>query len=184
VRQALQESVNRVLSISVVHEFLSQQGEEAIHVQQVMQQIFDLVGRNMADSQFIIRTEYSGPDVVLPSKYASSLALVLNELVLNAMEHAFTGRPSGKIGLSVQADENYWNLDLYDDGCGLPENFDLRKTRSLGLSIVRTLIEGDLEGSFTLENDGRGRGYGTHARISVPKPEQEISNEVVQSLEE
>lgn len=184
VRQALQESVNRVLSISVVHEFLSQQGEEAIHVQQVMQQIFDLVGRNMADSQFIIRTEYSGPDVVLPSKYASSLALVLNELVLNAMEHAFIGRPSGKIGLSVQADENYWNLDLYDDGCGLPENFDLRKTRSLGLSIVRTLIEGDLEGSFTLENDGRGRGYGTHARISVPKPEQEISNEVVQSLEE
>ena len=184
VRQALQESVNRVLSISVVHEFLSQQGEEAIHVQQVMQQIFDLVGRNMADSQFTIRTEYSGPDVVLPSKYASSLALVLNELVLNAMEHAFAGRPSGKIGLAVQEDGDCWRLDLYDDGCGLPAGFNPRKTRSLGLSIVRTLIEGDLEGSFTLENDARGQGYGTHARISIPKPEREISSEVIQSLEE
>lgn len=184
VKQALQESVNRVLSISVVHEFLSQQGEEAIYVQQVMQQIFDLVGSNMADSEFTIRTEYSGPDVVLPSQYASSLALVLNELVLNAMEHAFEGRRSGKIGLSVQDDGNHWNLDLYDDGCGLPVGFNLRKTRSLGLSIVRTLIEGDLDGSFTLENDARGEGHGTHACICLPKPEKEIANEVVQSLEE
>ncbi|MBE6073750.1 MAG: histidine kinase [Selenomonas ruminantium] len=184
VRQALQESVNRVLSISVVHEFLSQQGEEAIHVQQVMQQIFDLAGRNMADSEFLIRTEYTGPDVVLPSKYASSLALVLNELVLNAMEHAFTGRRSGLIGLSVREDGDHWHLDLYDDGCGLPEDFCPLHTRSLGLSIVRTLVEGDLEGTFVLENDARGSGHGTHAYIRLPKPEQEITSDVVQSLEE
>lgn len=184
VRQALQESVNRVLSISVVHEFLSQQGEEAINVQQVMKQIFDLVGNNMADSEFLIRTEFHGPDVVLPSKYASSLALVLNELVLNAMEHAFVGRSSGTIGLSVQEVDGSWLLDLYDDGSGLPDNFNLKKTRSLGLSIVRTLIEGDLEGSFELYNDVRGAGYGTHACIRLPMPEQDFSHEVIQSLEE
>ena len=184
VRQALQESVNRVLSISVVHEFLSQQGEEAINVQQVMKQIFDLVASNMADNEFLICTEFHGPDVVLPSKYASSLALVLNELVLNAMEHAFSGRSSGTIGLTVQEKDGSWLLDLYDDGCGLPENFNPKKTRSLGLSIVRTLIEGDLEGSFELVNDERGADCGTHARIRLPKPEQEFSQEVVQSLEE
>ncbi|WP_415945696.1 sensor histidine kinase [Selenomonas montiformis] len=184
VKNALQESVNRVLSISVVHEFLSQQGEEDINVQQVMQQIFQLVGRNMADSEFFVRTEFSGPDVVLPSKYASSLALVLNELVLNAMEHAFEGRSSGTIGLRVEEDGDHWQLDLYDDGCGLPENFDPHKTRSLGLSIVRTLIEGDLDGMFDLENDARGPGHGTHARIRLPKPDPDEHHGVVQSLEE
>ena len=184
VRAALQESVNRVLSISVVHEFLSQQGTEDINVQQVMRQIFDLVGRDMADSEFLVRTEFSGPDVVLPSKYASSLALVLNELVINAMEHAFEGRSSGTIGLAVQEEAGQWQLDLYDDGCGLPTDFNPRKTRSLGLSIVRTLIEGDLGGSFVMENDARGAGHGTHARIRLPKAEPEENHTVIQSLEE
>lgn len=183
VKAALAESVDRVLSIAVVHEFLSQQGDEDIHVQQIMQQIFDLVGRGMADSEFLVRTEFSGPDVVLPSKYASSLALVLNELILNAMEHAFTGRKSGLIGLHVAEDADTWHLDFYDDGIGLPAGFEPQKTRSLGMSIVRTLIEGDLEGSVRWENDARAE-HGTHVRIDLPKPEKTTSHEVVQSLKE
>ena len=185
VKAALAESVNRVLSISVVHEFLSQQGEEDIDVQEVMRQIFKLAAKDMADSEFLVRTEFSGPAVVMPSKYASSLALVLNELVLNAMEHAFAGRKSGTIGLAVQEDSDHWHLDFYDDGCGLPADFDPGKTRSLGISIVRTLIEGDLGGSLSLENDERGPGFGTHAKIRLPKPEDiDYRHEVVQSLEE
>lgn len=185
VKSALKESVNRVLSISVVHEFLSQQGEEDINVQEVMKEIFELVASNMADSEFLLRTEFTGPEVILPSKYASSLALVLNELVINAMEHAFEGRPSGTIGLAVSAVDGEWCLDFYDDGIGLPPDFDLKKTRSsLGLSIVRTLVEGDLEGRFTLENDARGAEHGTHAIIYIPQPELPDSHVVVQSLEE
>lgn len=183
VKAALAESVDRVLSIAVVHEFLSQQGDEDIHVQQVMRHIFDLVGRGMADREFLVRTEFSGPDVVLPSKYASSLALVLNELILNAMEHAFTGRPSGLIGLKVREDKQIWHLDFYDDGIGLPENFDPKKSRSLGISIVRTLIEGDLEGTVVWQNDARAE-HGTHVLIDLPKPEKVTSHEVVQSLKE
>ena len=168
-----------------MHEFLSQQGEEDIDVQEVMRQIFKLAAKDMADSEFLVRTEFSGPAVVLPSKYASSLALVLNELVLNAMEHAFAGRKSGTIGLAVQEDSDHWHLDFYDDGCGLPAEFDPGKTRSLGISIVRTLIEGDLGGSLSLENDERGPGFGTHAKIRLPKPEDiDYRHEVVQSLEE
>jgi two-component sensor histidine kinase len=71
-------------------------------------------------------------------------------------------------------------LDFYDDGCGLPTDFQPDKSRSLGLSIIRTLIEGDLEGSFRLENDSSGRG--THAYIVLPKPQAQ--GQVVASLEE
>lgn len=173
VKAALRESVDRVLSISVVHEFLSQQGEEDIDVQEVMRQIFRLVANNMVDATFTIHTEFSGPELILPSRYASSLALVLNELVLNAMEHAFTGRSSGTIGLAVETSDTELLLDFYDDGIGLPDGFKMKGRKSLGLSIVQTLVEGDLGGSFALENDPRGKGFGTHARIVLSRAEVE-----------
>ena len=168
VRMALRESVSRILSISVVHEYLSQQGSEAIDVQEVLQHLFDLVARGMAGKAFQVRTEYVGPRLVLPSKCASSVALVLNELVLNAMEHAFTGKQSGLIGLAVEENETEWVLDFYDDGVGLPAGFDMERLESLGLTIVKTLVEGDLGGSFSIGSGAAG-ACGTHARLSLPK---------------
>ena len=173
VKAALKESVNRILSISVVHEYLSQQGSEDIDVQEVMGHIFDLAARNMTDRDFLIRTEFKGPRLILPSKCASSVALVLNELVLNAMEHAFTGRTSGLIGLVVQEDADHWHLDFYDDGVGLPEGFEDMPRKSLGL----TLVEGDLGGTFAIENDERGPGHGTHARLCIPKVQPNPTDE-------
>ena len=177
VKAALKESVNRILSISVVHEYLSQQGSEDIDVQEVMGHIFDLAARNMTDRDFLIRTEFKGPRLILPSKCASSVALVLNELVLNAMEHAFTGRKSGLIGLVVQEDADHWHLDFYDDGVGLPEGFEDMPRKSLGLTIVQTLVEGDLGGTFAIENDERGPGHGTHARLCIPKVQPNPTDE-------
>lgn len=177
VKAALKESVNRILSISVVHEYLSQQGSEDIDVQEVMGHIFDLAARNMTDRDFLIRTEFKGPRLILPSKCASSVALVLNELVLNAMEHAFTGRKSGLIGLAVQEDADHWHLDFYDDGVGLPEGFADMPRKSLGLTIVQTLVEGDLGGTFAIENDERGLGHGTHARLCIPKVQPNPTDE-------
>lgn len=177
VKAALKESVNRILSISVVHEYLSQQGSEDIDVQEVMGHIFDLAARNMTDREFTIRTEFRGPRLILSSKCASSVALVLNELVLNAMEHAFTGRKSGLIGLVVQENEDHWHLDFYDDGVGLPEDFETRPRHSLGLTIVQTLVEGDLGGTFSIENDERGPGHGTHACLRIPKVQPNPTDE-------
>ena len=83
------------------------------------------------------------------------------------------------VGLKVEMGADL-RLDFYDDGCGLPENFRLGQQRSLGLSIIRTLIEGDLGGSFRLENDDAGKG--THAYMVLPVPENQ--GQVVASLEE
>ncbi|SHL03979.1 Two-component sensor histidine kinase, contains HisKA and HATPase domains [Selenomonas ruminantium] len=179
VKSALSESVNRVLSIAAVHDFLSRQRDESMDLKQVMTEIFAQVKSSMVASDFELQQEFCGESVSLPPKYASSLALVLNELIINAIEHAFAGRQAGLVGLRVElADE--LKLDFYDDGCGLPADFHTQKRRSLGLSIIRTLIEGDLGGSFWLENDASGRG--THAYIVLPKPE--LSGQVVASLEE
>lgn len=179
VKSALSESVNRVLSIAAVHDFLSHQGEESMDLQQVLAEIFSQVKASMVAADFDLQQEFGGESVSLPPKYASSLALVLNELIINAVEHAFEGRQMGLVGLNVRLDEEL-KLDFYDNGCGLPKDFAAHKSRSLGLSIIRTLIEGDLGGSFRLENDASGTG--THAYIVLPKPE--LPGQVVASLEE
>ena len=179
VKSALSESVNRVLSIAAVHDFLSRQGQESMELGQIMAEIFAQVKASMVAADFDLRQEYVGEAVSLPPKYASSLALVLNELIINAVEHAFAGQQAGMVGLKVEMDEHL-RLDFYDDGCGLPADFEPYKSRSLGLSIIRTLLEGDLEGSFRLENDESGRG--THAYIVLPKPQAQ--GQVVASLEE
>jgi len=164
VKEALKESVNRILSISVVHEFLSQQDAERIDVVEVTRNILKLVAQNMLDSEFELETRFTGPTIILPSEQASNLALIVNELILNSIEHAFENQKKGLIGLDIKKTQQEYVLDLYDNGSGLPDNFDISKTKSLGLQIVRTLIEDDMGGNFQLINQA-----GTHAWITIPR---------------
>lgn len=123
VKEALKESVNRILSISVVHEFLSQQGDENIDVMEVTKNILQLIQQNMLDSHFKLETEFIGETIILPSKQASNLALIINELILNSIEHGFLGRNYGKIGLKISQSDEAYIIELYDNGNGLPEIF-------------------------------------------------------------
>lgn len=163
VKEALKESVNRILSISVVHEFLSQQGDENIDVAKVTKNILDLVRQNMLDSHFKLTTKFSGETIILPSKQASNIALIINELILNSIEHGFIGRKEGVIGLDIKKNENDCILELYNDGAELPQGFSLNNLKSLGLQIIKTMVEGDMEGKFSLVNDN-----GVRAKIIIP----------------
>lgn len=162
VKAALRESVNRILSISVVHEFLSQQDAEIINVAEVTKNILDLVIQNMLEPDFNIQTVFNGDTVILPSDQAANLALVINELISNSLEHAFVGRREGIIGVDVSIQKDHYRIEIYDNGVGLPPDFT--ETKSLGLQIVRTLVETDLGGRFKLYSQD-----GTHACITIPK---------------
>ena len=117
----------------------------------------------MIDNSFNLTAEFSGDNIILPSKQASSLALIINELILNSIEHGFADKNEGLIGLNITQNSVEYIIELYDNGCGLPENFSPQTSKSLGLQIVRNLVEGDIGGSFTLYND-----HGTHALITIP----------------
>lgn len=164
VKSALQESTNRILSMSVVHEFLSQQDAEEIKVIEVTRNILNTVAPNMVSSDFQLEQAFDGPEVVLPSRTASNLAVIINELILNSIEHGFEGRDRGLIGLHTEETADGYVLELYDDGCGLPADFDLSKTRSLGLQIIRTLVADDMGGEIELFSR-----QGTHAKITIPR---------------
>lgn len=163
VKDALRESINRILSISVVHEFLSQQGNENIDVVEVTGNILTLIKESMLDENFNLTMQFPDNNIILPSKQASSLALIINELILNSIEHGFAGKNEGIIGLNITQNSRAYIIELYDNGSGLPENFTAQSAKSLGLQIVRNLVEGDIGGSFTLYNDN-----GAHALITIP----------------
>jgi two-component sensor histidine kinase/PAS domain-containing protein len=167
VKAALRESVNRILSISIVHEFLSQQDAEYIDVAEVAKNILDLVIQNMLEPDFNIQTVFNGEKIVLPSDQAISLALGINELIQNSIEHGFIGRREGVIGVDMATTKDAYQIEIWDNGIGLPPDFSQRGSSSLGLQIIKTLVEHDLGGTFRLYSEN-----GTHACITVPRSKE------------
>ncbi|MBU2702917.1 two-component sensor histidine kinase/PAS domain-containing protein [Sporomusaceae bacterium BoRhaA] len=163
VKASLKECINRILSISVIHEFLSQQDVETINVAEVAKNILDSVIQNMMEPDFNIQTVFNGETVILPSDCATSLALAINELIQNSIEHGFVGRREGIIGIDIRSLSDCYQIEIFDNGIGLPPGFDAHSLKSLGIQIITTLIESDLSGKFELKSDG-----GTRAIITIP----------------
>ncbi len=158
-REVLHDSVNRILSIAAVHEVLSQRGFRRVDVKDVLTRVSRAVAHNMQRPDLEVEVVVEGDEVALPSQAATSVALVVNELVQNALEHAFVGRIQGRVVVILRRMPGKVVIEVQDDGVGLEEG----SPRSLGLEIVETLVCEDLSGSWSLTgNDG------TRARIVLP----------------
>jgi two-component sensor histidine kinase len=111
-----------------------------------------------------------GPSIRLPASQATPVALVINELLLNALEHGMVGRTHGTITLSLTDLGDAVQLAVLDDGSGLPPHFDPATSNSLGLQIVKTLVQDDLKGSLAYASLAEAGGAtGTQATVIFPK---------------
>jgi two-component sensor histidine kinase len=108
-----------------------------------------------------VEVEVVGDEVSLPSQAATSLALAVNELMQNALEHAFTGRDKGRVEVVLRRTQGELAIEVRDDGVGLSEG----SPRRLGLEIVETLVLEDMKGTWSLTTN-----KGTVARITIPIP--------------
>lgn len=164
-RAVLEESVNRILSVAVVHEFLSQNARGTINLREVAHRIMGQMQQGLIDpeKQVVLRVE--GPDIWLPAERATQCALVINELVQNAIEHGLVDRQSGHIDVELVDHGDQVSIMVRDDGAGLPEGFDLDLNANLGLRIVKSMVERDLRGEFELK-DGQ---VGTIATVRFEK---------------
>ena len=167
-RRALQEGINRVLSVAVIHEFLAHQEARMINIRDVSQRIINQIREGVLDPERGIRLTLEGPAIYLPTQPATVCALVINELLLNALKHGYERQQGGTVTVRLQDDGAQITIAVEDDGVGLPEEFDLSQTSSLGLQIVQTLAQGDLKGRFEL----RSRDKGVSAVVTFPKHTQ------------
>lgn len=161
---ALPEAINRILAIAAVHETLSESGLRMVNVKEVLTQIANTVVQNLSDPNKALHVTVDGDEMVLSSQAATALALATNELIQNALEHAFVERDEGRILVQLRDEGQTLAITVEDDGVGLAGRADGAAT--LGLEIVQTLVAEDLMGTFTLR-PGEG---GTQAVIRLPRP--------------
>jgi two-component system, sensor histidine kinase PdtaS len=167
---ALQEAVRRVGSIAMVHETLSQASGEVVDFDDIARQIATTAGELSAPEARVTPVQF-GKFGVLSSAVATPLALVLTELLHNAIQHGLTrpGAPAtGTLEVTANRSSDRLAVMVADNGMGFPDGFDLDSTTSLGLQIVRTLVVGELGGTLAITPR---RGGGTSVRIDLPLPE-------------
>ena len=164
-RTAIDESVRRIRAIAVVHELLSQQPEDAVEFEDVARPLVRLVEEGLTGNDQPVRFVIEGKAGRLPAAVATPLAVVLAELMQNAVEHGFpNGATDAEVALDFRTDGDELIVTLHDNGVGVAEDFDVGAQTGLGLTIVRNLVENDLMGELTIRRDERG---GTTAVVRI-----------------
>lgn len=161
--QALEDSINRIQSIALVHETLSQGEIGRVDAGELIGRISRMLTADLPHPPQITLQLEGGP-VLLLSREATALALVCTELLQNAMRHgAAPGESLSRIDVRLECAEQRVELRIADDGRGLPPQFDLSRSANLGLAIVVDLTSDVLKGEFRLMSSG-----GTIAIVSFP----------------
>lgn len=174
VLESLRDSITRIKSIAASHEMLSAENVSATDITELAGLVTENSRRSMVRSDQHIDAHVHGPTILLTSKQATAFALVLNELVSNAIEHGFRGCVDGRIEVELDWDGVEVWVQVRDDGVGLPAGFDLSKSKGLGLQIARTLVEKDLSGKLALVNgDLRGTTAWVQFQRGVPIESEE-----------
>ena len=174
-KMALQESVRRVASIALVHETLSMSSDEAVEFDGIVDRVASAASE-VAATSFTVKMRREGTFGVLPAEIATSLVMVLNELLINAVEHGFPAgeddaeppverAEAGEVIVSAHRFRKQLHVTVADNGQGLPPEFAADGSGRLGLQIVRALATGELRGSIELRNRAGG---GTEAVLVVP----------------
>ena len=167
-QNVLKESLNRILSISLVHEILSHHDEENIDISDVAKKLLELLTHSMVSAECHVDVQFEGNPLLLPSDAATSLALVLNELITNAIIHGFEGLQKGVLAVRIQQRAQECVICIRDNGVGMshmPAVKQPGKRKHLGLAIVRTLIEKDLKGTLQFQD---AEPQGTEIMIQFP----------------
>ncbi|MFM8205064.1 MAG: sensor histidine kinase [Actinomycetales bacterium] len=158
-RAALEEAVRRIGSIAHVHETLSSGSKDALHFDEVVEKIIKN-GLELSPRPGEIQISKVGEFGQVTSLVATPLALILSELIQNALEH---GLEQSGTGVEIECLRDGANIEVSvrDNGVGLGDDFEISKSANLGLEIVKTLTENELNGELTfakLQN-------GTEAKI-------------------
>ena len=169
-RAALDEAVRRVGSIAVVHETLSHAPEEVVDFNEVADRVAMMAGEVSAAEVRVI-PKITGSFGQLSAAVATPLAMVLTELLQNALQHGFSHLQADRemdhslLEVVVVREPERLTVTVADSGVGLPEGFDLESATSLGLQIVRTLVVGELGGRLRITPRPGG---GTEAVVDLP----------------
>ena len=166
---ALQEAQNRISAMVACHKALFESNTfERVRLRDLVEHLgAGIFGNDTMEPTVRFSAEIS-ETLSFPAKQATSLSLVLNELLTNALKHAFEGggRRGGQGSVTISARESQAGkllIVLQDNGVGIPETLDLKRCETLGLTIARDIVTRQLRGSLAFRRTG-----GTEVTIEIP----------------
>lgn len=161
----LRESIARVKAIAAVHELLSADNVGETDLRRLAEAVLSGALRTMGTPTCRVAAAVHGPTIMVSSKQATAMALVLNELINNALTHGFAERSAGALHVELATIDGTVEVRVADDGVGLPPGFDVATSAHLGLRIVGALVSKDLGGTIELRSCG-----GCEAIVRFPRP--------------
>lgn len=150
-KAAVQESVRRIRTIALVHETLSREPGEDVPFIEIVRPLMRLAEEGLQSPDRPVRFVVQGDGGRLPATIATPLSVVLTELLQNAVDHGFPeGSGGGTVVIELGGSDEEIAITVVNDGRALPAGFDLDAVTGLGLSIVRTLVTTELNGSIII----------------------------------
>lgn len=154
-QKAFSESINRVLSIAATHEILAEKGVDDVELSMMLKRIIRNVTGHTVEANKKIEIDFQGDSIQTNSDIASTIALVVNELLQNCFKHAFVGKEGGTIEIEIHKGNRYSNISITDDGVGFDVDSDPGKA-SFGNKIVKQLVTDKLRGNLNIKSGPHG----------------------------
>jgi two-component sensor histidine kinase len=178
VRYTLAESVNRVQGLAATHDLLSHEDVSEARVDDIARKIVGVANANLRPPETHISFEVEPCPIVIPSRAVAILALVLNEMVSNAIKHGMAGVAKGIVTIRGRQEDGMVIVEVVDNGKGLlvplEEHEEGGSFEGLGISLIRNLI-GDVGGHFVLRRDESGPYGQTIAEVRFPLVRRTVS---------
>ncbi|MBD3404542.1 MAG: PAS domain S-box protein [Candidatus Lokiarchaeota archaeon] len=152
VRDILLEGQSRVRTMALIHEVLYRsQTPSRVNMASYIRELINALFDAYEIGTFKISTEFDLDQINLDIDSAVPCGLIINELVSNALKHAFVEQDEGKITISFkERNSNFIELIIEDNGLGLPSDFDIEGTDTLGIRVVKELVESQLSGTLDI----------------------------------
>jgi len=157
-KMVLRDSQLRINSMALIHEKLYQSDNlSLIQFGKYIGELIDVIADSHITKEKPIEIDIESDPIEFTITQAIPCGLLMNEIVTNALKHAFEGRNSGKISISLKKEEDVIQLVISDNGIGLPDNFEEMKVKSLGMTLIYTLAS-QLNADMNIES-GEGTVY-------------------------
>ena len=153
-KEIIDIAVNRILSISTTFEILVQGDSVSVPVLDVLRNIRDNHLDLLANTGLEVDIQVSGVDFLLDSESSTRLGLVINELLQNAIKHAFPQRTSGSIKVTTASHGDVKIVQVRDNGVGFDTS--VKKEGTFGLLIIKGLVQDSLNGKITINSGDKG----------------------------
>jgi len=164
VKTEFAASINRIMSIALVHEVFAAQDWDTTELKEFCKRILDLVLESLEVNSGKIHTKVEGVSVNVSSSQAIPLALIISELITNSLKHGISDE-GGHIYIYFSEKNGMINLIVSDSGEKLKEQPFFVQKKGLGMQIIESLVQNELEGFFRLER----KDANTCAMVCFPK---------------